>query len=88
MSGRPTRQGPGTAPGPALPPGPPRRPRLPRLLAGLSHDRPVSLPGHERLHGPLPLRGHSGRDRPERLIDTVERSGLTGRGGAGVPTGR
>ena len=100
MSGRPTWPGPGTRAGPGLPsgpgtapraappPGPPRRPRLPRLLAGLSHDRPVSLPGHERLHGPLPLRGHSGRDRPEQLIDTVERSGLTGRGGAGFPTSR
>ena len=73
MSGRPTRPGPGTRAGPGLPsgpgtapraappPGPPRRPRLPRLLAGLSDGRPVSLPGHERLHGPLPLRGHSGR---------------------------
>jgi len=89
--------GPAGWPGPTAPaaPAPPsvrprraRRPRLPRLLAGLSHDRPVSLPGHERLHGPLPLRGHSGRDRPERLIDIAERSGLTGRGGAGFPTGR
>ena len=102
MSGRPTRPGPGTRarptfpPGPgtapelALPPGRSRRPRLPRLLAGLSqsHGRPIGLPEHERLHGPLPLRGHSGRDRPERLIDIVERSGLTGRGGAGFPTGR
>jgi NADH:ubiquinone oxidoreductase subunit F (NADH-binding) len=100
MSGRPARPGPGTPaelappPGPgtragvALPPGPPRRPRLPRLLAGLSHGRPVTLSGHERLHGPLPLRGPSGRDRPERLIGIVERSGLTGRGGAGFPTAR
>jgi NADH:ubiquinone oxidoreductase subunit F (NADH-binding) len=79
---------PGARAGLALPPGPPPRPRLPRLLAGLSRDRPVSLPGHERLHGPLPLRGHSGRDHPERLIDIVERSGLTGRGGAGFPAGR
>ena len=101
MSGRPTRPeagtragptfppGPGTAPGLALPPARPRRPRLPRLLGlSQSHGRPVGLPEHEQLHGPLPLGGHSGRDRPERLIDIVERSGLTGRGGAGFPTGR
>jgi len=90
MSARPARPGPGTRAGPAPPPGPPPRPRLPRLLAGLSpsHDRPVSLTGHERLHGPLPLRGHSGRDHPERLIEIVDRSGLTGRGGAGFPTAR
>jgi NADH:ubiquinone oxidoreductase subunit F (NADH-binding) len=101
MSGRPARPGPRTPaelvppPGPgsrarvALPPGPPRWPRLPRLLAGLSQGgRPVGLTEHERRHGPLPLRGLSGRDGPERLIGIVERSGLTGRGGAGFPTGR
>ena len=95
MSEHTTRPGPalppgsGTAPTRALSSGPPSRPRLPRLLAGLSRTgRPASLSEHERLHGPLPLRGHSGRDRPEQLIDTVERSGLTGRGGAGFPTSR
>ena len=66
----------------------PPQQRLPRLLAGIRYDQPVSLRDHERRSGPLPLRGHSGRERPERLIDMVERSGLTGRGGAGFPAGR
>jgi NADH:ubiquinone oxidoreductase subunit F (NADH-binding) len=55
----------------------------PRLLASLRADGPTSLVEHEQSFGPLPL----GR-RPRRLIDIVERSGLTGRGGAGFPTGR
>jgi NADH:ubiquinone oxidoreductase subunit F (NADH-binding) len=54
---------------------------LPRLLAGLSYDHPVGLAEHERRYGPLPAAGR-------RLIDVVDASGLTGRGGAGFPTGR
>ena len=68
----------------ALPPS--RRPapavRLPRLLAGIG-GQPTSLRGHERQHGPMPV-----LRRPERLIDIVEASGVTGRGGAGFPAGR
>jgi NADH:ubiquinone oxidoreductase subunit F (NADH-binding) len=67
--------------------GPPQQ-GLPRLLAGIRYDQPVSLRDHERRYGRIPIRGHSGRERPEHLIDLVERSGLTGRGGAGFPTGR
>jgi NADH:ubiquinone oxidoreductase subunit F (NADH-binding) len=66
---------------------PPRR-GLPRLLAGISYDRPMSLSEHEYYHGPLPGFGVGGRDRPGRLIDVVQRSGLAGRGGAAFPTGR
>jgi NADH:ubiquinone oxidoreductase subunit F (NADH-binding) len=55
----------------------------PRLLAGLSAEGPTGLVEHEMTFGPLPLGW-----RPRRLIDTVERSGLVGRGGAGFPTGR
>lgn len=48
-----------------------------RLLAG-----PADLAGHVEFHGPLP--GHDGAV----LLDAIERSGLTGRGGAAFPTGR
>ncbi|MFD1658796.1 NADH-ubiquinone oxidoreductase-F iron-sulfur binding region domain-containing protein [Streptomyces caeni] len=66
----------------------PAAPRLPRLLAGAPRNRPAGLTEHLALHGRPPLGGPGDRDRPNRLIDRVERSGLTGRGGAGFPTGR
>jgi NADH:ubiquinone oxidoreductase subunit F (NADH-binding) len=67
--------------------------RLPRLLAGVSYYHPTGLAEHEQLYGPLPLPAvspHRGRTgpQPRRLIEVIERSGLTGRGGAGFPTGR
>jgi NADH:ubiquinone oxidoreductase subunit F (NADH-binding) len=58
----------------------------PRLLAGLADSQPGLLE-HELRYGPLPMQ-RKGRDGTARLIDVVERSGLTGRGGAGFPTGR
>jgi NADH:ubiquinone oxidoreductase subunit F (NADH-binding) len=54
--------------------------QLPRLLAGLRRERPLTMAEHVDLHGPLPRR----RD----LIDAAAASGLGGRGGAGFPTGR
>jgi NADH:ubiquinone oxidoreductase subunit F (NADH-binding) len=54
---------------------------VPRLLAGLSYYRPADLAEHYRCYGPLPAVGR-------RFIDIVDASGLTGRGGAGFPTGR
>jgi NADH:ubiquinone oxidoreductase subunit F (NADH-binding) len=68
-----------------------RQARLPRLLAGPGRFQAMGLLEHERVHGPLPLpglRGRAQRDSAGRLIDVIERSGLTGRGGAGFPTGR
>ena len=62
--------------------------RLPRLLAGISYYSVADLRDHEQQYGPLPLWGTPGRRRPARLIDVVDASGLTGRGGAGFPTGR
>ena len=68
--------------------------RLPRLLAGVSYYHPTGLAEHEELYGPLPLpavsprQGRTWRPQPRRLIEVIERSGLTGRGGAGFPAGR
>jgi NADH:ubiquinone oxidoreductase subunit F (NADH-binding) len=56
---------------------------LPRLLP----PGPASLAGHLARYGPPPSPGLTGRQRQELLAE-VERSGLTGRGGAGFPTAR
>jgi NADH:ubiquinone oxidoreductase subunit F (NADH-binding) len=68
-----------------------RQARLPRLLAGPGGHQTMGLLDHEETHGPLPLpglRGRAQRESAARLMDVIERSGLTGRGGAGFPTGR
>jgi NADH:ubiquinone oxidoreductase subunit F (NADH-binding) len=55
--------------------------QLPRLLASVRTDgSPVSLDEHLDTYGDPPVRHTAG------LIDVVEASGLTGRGGAGFPT--
>jgi NADH:ubiquinone oxidoreductase subunit F (NADH-binding) len=52
---------------------------LPRLIPP---GGPLSLADHAGRYGPVPLRD------PDELIAEVERSGLTGRGGACFPAGR
>jgi NADH:ubiquinone oxidoreductase subunit F (NADH-binding) len=71
----------------ATPAGPQLPGRLPRLLPAGFAAGPASLAEHWARYGPLPS---AGRDqwRPGALIGEVERSGLTGRGGAGFPTAR
>ena len=64
----------------------PARLRGPRRLTLDWHlaDRPASLREHVDRYGPLPYQAGRGRDQ---LIDQVAAAGLTGRGGAGFPTG-
>ena len=61
--------------------------RLPRLLPSGLKAAPTSLAEHLDGNGPLPAVSPDRRAR-QALIAQVERSGLTGRGGAGFPTGR
>jgi NADH:ubiquinone oxidoreductase subunit F (NADH-binding) len=56
---------------------------LPRLF---SSGGPVGLQAHIERYGPLPLT--TGPGAAQELIGSVERAGLTGRGGAGFPTAR
>jgi NADH:ubiquinone oxidoreductase subunit F (NADH-binding) len=59
---------------------------LPRLLSGWYEERrPAALADHIARYGELP---RPTANRATALIDEIERSGLTGRGGAGFPTHR
>jgi NADH:ubiquinone oxidoreductase subunit F (NADH-binding) len=62
--------------------------RLPRLLIGTSGDGQMSLSEHLAIHGGLPAgrgRRHSRLDAAG-LVESIERAGLRGRGGAAFPT--
>jgi NADH:ubiquinone oxidoreductase subunit F (NADH-binding) len=58
---------------------------LPRLLLGVGERPTADLAEHLDLHGPLP---DDRRADPRRLIDSIERSGLRGHGGAAFPAAR
>ena len=60
---------------------------LPRLLPTAFAAGPASLAEHLARYGPPPSPGLTGAQRSE-LQAEVERSGLTGRGGAGFPAAR
>ena len=61
--------------------------QLPRLLPANSGTEPAGLAEHLARYGPLRSAGLN-RQRREALINEVDRSGLTGRGGAGFPAAR
>jgi NADH:ubiquinone oxidoreductase subunit F (NADH-binding) len=66
----------------------PSRPHRPRLLAAwYETGRPADLREHLERYDPAPINNLSGRGR-DHFIDSVNQSGLTGRGGAAFPTGR
>jgi NADH:ubiquinone oxidoreductase subunit F (NADH-binding) len=64
------------------------RPATARLLAGVGGGARLDLAAHVAVHGPLCLPGRRDRHWAALFIDDVNASGLTGRGGAGFPTGR
>jgi NADH:ubiquinone oxidoreductase subunit F (NADH-binding) len=81
------RQPPDSIKARARPAGAPLADRLPRLLPPGFAAGPASLSEHLARYGPSPSAGPD-RPPPGALIREVERSGLTGRGGAGFPTAR
>jgi NADH:ubiquinone oxidoreductase subunit F (NADH-binding) len=68
--------------------GSPRGGSAARLTAGWHlTPRAATLREHFDRYGPLPPRGRAARGRPAALAGAVTEAGLTGRGGAGFPTG-
>ena len=64
------------------------RTRTARLLGDDAGWGVSDLGAHLRRHGPLVLPQRFGAGWTDRLLDEIERSGLTGRGGAGFPSHR
>lgn len=65
--------------------------QLPRILAGLVPQGPLSLSGHHEVHGPLPELGSRRSRRNGHLVGDpvlaqIEMSGLRGMGGGSFPT--
>jgi NADH:ubiquinone oxidoreductase subunit F (NADH-binding) len=58
---------------------------MPRLLLGIGERSTAELADHLDVHGPLP---YDRRADPRRLIESIERSGLRGHGGAAFPAAR
>ena len=61
--------------------------QLPRLLPADIRPGPTGLAEHLARYGPLRSAGLN-QQRRDALIEEVDRSGLSGRGGAGFPTAR
>lgn len=64
------------------------RPTTSRLLRGTSGHGRLDLARHLRAHGHPPVPERAGGTWGESLLSELERSGLTGRGGAGFPSHR
>lgn len=62
--------------------------RLPRLLSGTPEEGQMSLREHLAIHGEIPAARGKGHKRgvAAGLVESVERAGLRGRGGAAFPT--
>jgi NADH:ubiquinone oxidoreductase subunit F (NADH-binding) len=65
------------------------RPATARILAGIGGaGQRLDLAAHTAVHGPLALGARRDRHWADGFVDAIAESGITGRGGAGFPTGR
>jgi len=59
---------------------------LPRILAGMRPQGPMTFAHHLEVHGALPVFARRRREAASAIVHELERSGLQGRGGASFPT--